>query len=200
MLLAGESAEDTLIGDRIGRTDSQNESPLSSPSARVISLWHYPLFHTASSYLLTFVNCFQIKTLSPALKKARTTASSSQGTILCHHLANFHLILIIIFNHLQDITVKQVLSGTPSQLASPRGALDAGTATPLPMMAPLTLPDSSFDEINLKQVIILSIWFHNIQSFHRLILFLLRHKTHWTTTCSPSNLEWLPQKRRKHHQ
>ena len=71
---------------------------------------------------------------------------------MCHHLANLHLILIIIFNHLQDITVKQVLSGTPSQLASPRGALDARTATPLPMTAPLTLPDSSFDEINLKQV------------------------------------------------
>jgi len=59
-----------------------------------------------------------------------------------------------------------VLSGTSSQSASLHGALDVGTATPLPITAPLPLPYSSFDEINLKQVIILFNRFHNIQSFH----------------------------------
>ncbi|XP_039821029.1 uncharacterized protein LOC120683081 [Panicum virgatum] len=98
---AGEHAEDTPIGDQTGRTDSQDDSPQSSPSAR-------------------------IKTLSPALKKARTTASSSQ-----------------------------VLAGTSSQSTPSHGTSDAGAAASLQMATLLPPPSSNFDEMNLKQIKIL---------------------------------------------
>jgi hypothetical protein len=77
-------------------------------------------------------------------------------------------------NYLQDITAKQVLSRTSCQSASPCSAFDVETVTPLLMTASLPLPSSSFDEINLKQLIIFLKRFHNIQSFHRLTLLFFQ--------------------------